>query len=159
MSVADIIIRPGGPDDALTIAELVTALTHEICERSGSPPFDLDVSATSETCRRLIEEGAYLTLMAFADRSPIAVATISEGNALYVGGALATVQEFYVVPEWRSRGVGASLIEHVRDLGRERKWKAIELCTPPLPAFDRTVTFYEECGFGVSGGRKMRLWL
>ena len=156
MTLAGITIRAGRPDDALTIARLVTALTEEICVRSGTPPFNLDVSETAENCRALIEQGRYLTLLAFAEKTPVGVATISEGCALYVGGALATVQEFYVTPEWRSRRIGAALIERIRELGCDRQWKAVELCTPPLLEFDKTVAFYRRCGFAVVGGRKMR---
>ena len=114
---------------------------------------------TASTCRDLIEQGRYLTLLSFAEDTPIGVATISEGCALYVSGLLATVQEFYVVPEWRSRQVGAPMMTRIQELGHRRQWKAIDLCTPPLPQFDRSVTFYEGCGFAVVGSRKMRVSL
>ena len=159
MPSTEITIRTGRPDDAPTIARMVAALAEEICERSGAPPLDINVAETTETCRELIANGHYLTLLAFAEATPIGLATISEGHALYVGGAMATVQEFYVAPAWRSRLVGEGLVNRIRELGRQRGWKAIELCTPPLPAFGRTVAFYEKCGFAVSGGRKMRTWL
>jgi len=155
----EVTIRDGVPDDAPVIAQLVVALTAEICERSGSPPLNVDLRETTDTCRRLVSEGRYLTLLVFAANQPIGVATLCEGFALYAGGAIATVEEFYVEPGWRSRRVGKGLMERIRPLGRERGWRAIELCTPPLPAFDRTVDFYERCDFAISGGRKMRTWL
>lgn len=45
--------------------------------------------------------------------------------------------------------------EHAQSLG----WKRLELCTPPLPEFARTVNFYAENGFEATGGRKMKLVL
>jgi len=42
--------------------------------------------------------------------------------------------------------------EHAQALG----WKLLDLCTPPLPEFARTVKFYAENGFELTGGRKMK---
>jgi hypothetical protein len=32
----------------------------------------------------------------------------------------------------------------------------MEMCTPPLPEFDRTLEYYRRSGFEVTGGRKMK---
>jgi len=87
---------------------------------------------------------------------PVAVATITETYALYAGGKIGVIQEFYVIPEFRSYGVGAMLIEQVKLYGQERQWSCIELCTPPLPEFERTLSFYLHNGLVPVGGRKMR---
>lgn len=47
------------------------------------------------------------------------------------------------------------LLDAVRDYGRGRGWTRLELCTPPLPQFERALAFYERNGFEVTGGRKM----
>ena len=66
------------------------------------------------------------------------------------------IQEFYVDPAWRSRGVGGAMLERARAYAKGRGWRRLELCTPPLPAFDRTLAFYGRHGFEVTGGRKMK---
>ena len=75
---------------------------------------------------------------------------------MYVGGKIGLIQEFYVIPKFRASGVGSMLIEQVQVIGKERNWSCIELCTPPLPAFERTLSFYQKCGLIPVGGRKMR---
>ena len=85
-----------------------------------------------------------------------AVATISETYALYAGGKIGIIQEFYVIPEFRSSGVGSKLLDAIRIHGVNRNWSCIELCTPPLPEFERTVAFYQTNGLLPVGGRKMR---
>ena len=56
----------------------------------------------------------------------------------------------------RSQQVGAKLLKRAAALARDSGWKRVELCTPPLPAFERTVAFYEQNGFEITGGRKMK---
>jgi len=69
---------------------------------------------------------------------------------------MGVIQEFYVIPEYRSAGIGAQLIEEVRNYGLAQHWACIELCTPPLPAFDKALSFYQKNGLAPVGGRKMR---
>ena len=38
----------------------------------------------------------------------------------------------------------------------EKGWSRIEVTTPPLPEFGRTLRFYEANGFSVTGGRKLK---
>ena len=153
----EISIRSGSPEDAGTISGFVTALTEEICAAMNSRYFNLDLEETTALCRTLMEQNRYVALLAFVQNEPVGVATLSEGCALYVGGALATVQEVYVVPEKRSQRIGAALMASIHEMGVTRQWKAIELCTPPLPEFERSIKFYEGQGFRVVGGRKMRM--
>lgn len=145
-----------GPADAPVVAALVMALTDEICARSGAEPFPVDTVATTSLCQQLIEKGHYTVLLGRYGRMPVAVATIAETHALYAGGVIGVVQEFFVRPEVRSTGVGAAMIEAVGRLGTERGWACIELCTPPLPVFEGALRFYERNGFKAVGGRKMR---
>ncbi len=153
----EISIRSAHPKDAETISGFVTALTQEICAAMNSRYFNLDLEETTALCRTLMEQNRYVALLAFVQNEPVGVATLTEGCALYVGGALATVQEVYVLPQRRSHGVGAALMASIHEMGITRQWKAIDLTTPPLPEFERSVKFYEGQGFRVVGGRKMRI--
>lgn len=63
------------------------------------------------------------------------VSIFTESCALYAGGKIGIILEFYVVPEFRSTGIGARLISEVQNYGRENGWSCIELGTPPLPEF------------------------
>lgn len=148
--------RQANVNDATTIATLVVELTKEICERAHAPLLTINLNETMERCEHLINEGHYTAIIGEYDNQAIAVATITETYALYAGGTIGLIQEFYVSPEFRSSGVGSMLIEQVQQYGDVRKWACIELCTPPLPEFERTLQFYQNNGLTPVGGRKMR---
>ena len=144
------------PDKAKIIGSLVVQLTQEICERTNAQHFDIDLESTVQRCEELLSAGHYAAIIGWADKIPVAVSTIAETYALYAGGKIGVIQEFYVIPEFRSSGVGAMLIEQVRNYGQKRGWSCIELCTPPLPEFERALSFYQNNGLVPVGGRKMR---
>ena len=52
---------------------------------------------------------------------------------------------------------GMALVAEAKKLSTSRGWTRLEVTTPPLPQFDRTLAFYERQGFSISGGRKMKL--
>jgi hypothetical protein len=51
------------------------------------------------------------------------------------------------------------LVASAREFGVERGWTRLEVTTPPLPQFDRTLTFYQRDGFAITGGRKLKVEL
>lgn len=142
--------------DSDVIGSLVVKLTSEISELTKAQHFDIDLNGTIQRCRELINDGHYSALIGFDKNTPVAVATMTETYALYAGGKIGVVQEFYVSPEYRAAGVGSMLIEQVQYYGRQQNWSCIELCTPPLPEFERTLNFYQKNGLIPVGGRKMR---
>ena len=146
-------------EDSEIIGSLVTKLTDEICARTNSNPFDIDINGTIARCAGLMRQGHYGAVIGFSEGTPIAVSTFTESYALYAGGKVGIIPEFYVDPSYRSVGVGAQLISEVKRYGKSRGWSCIELCTPPLPEFDRTLAFYKENGLEPVGGRKMREYL
>lgn len=155
-AATDIRIGAATPDDAPAVAALAVALTEEISAVVGNRQFDLDIEATAALCRALLDEGRYTVLLARAGDACVGFAGLSEGRALYAGGAVGTIEELYVVPGWRSRGAGTALLDAVARHGRAHGWRRTEVCTPPLPAFDRSLAFYERHGFAVTGGRKLK---
>jgi len=142
--------------DSEVIGSLVVELTTEICELTSAQHFDIDLKSTIERCHELIRDGHYLAIIGVCENTPIAVVTMTETYALYAGGKIGVIQEFYVSPEFRASGVGSMLIEQVQAYGKQQDWSCIELCTPPLPEFERTLNFYQKNGLIPVGGRKMR---
>ncbi len=147
------------PGDADTIGTLVVELTREICLLTKAKHFDLDLTGTISRCRSLLSQGHYQAIIAFAEQKPIAVATMAETYALYAGGKMGIVPEFYVEPNYRSSGCGSQLLAQVKEYGGAQAWSCLELCTPPLPEFERTMMFYQSNGLTPVGGRKMRIML
>jgi len=151
-----ITFRQAIAEDAKTIATMVVDLTKEICLLTNMQHFDIDLHSTESRCRELISEGHYAGVIAESEGKAIGIVTITETYALYAGGKIGAIQEFYIEPQFRASGVGSLLIEQVQQYGKLQAWSCIELCTPPLPAFERTLNFYQKNGLIPVGGRKMR---
>ena len=143
-------------EDSEAIGSLVVELTNEICELTKAQHFNINLNSTIERCRELIRDGHYAAIIGEYENMPVAVVTFTETYALYAGGKIGVIQEFYISPEHRGSGVGSSLIEQVKKYGKQQGWSCIELCTPPLPEFERTLNFYQKNGLTPVGGRKMR---
>nr|WP_281423915.1 GNAT family N-acetyltransferase [Oceanobacter mangrovi] len=107
-------------------------------------------------CENYLDSGAYQVMAALDGDRVAGFAAITESCSLYAEGRFGIVQELYVLPEYRSQAVGKSLLEAVVALGRQQGWRRLELCTPPVPEFERTVSFYQANGFEITGGYKMK---
>lgn len=145
------------PEDAQVIGTMVFQLIQEICERKNNEPCTLDLQKTINRRKDFLKKGDYSAIIGSYKNNPVAVVTLVEKPALYAGGKMGTIQEFYVTPKHRSRGVGSKLINKVYQYGIKRNWKRIEVCTPSLPEFKKSLLFYEKNDFEPAGGRKMKL--
>lgn len=138
------------------IAKLAVCLTNEIIERTGIKHFDVDLPLAKDLCRKFIEEGRYSVLAAFDNDRVVGFGSLCESHSLYAEGSFGIIQEFYVLPEYRSRSIGRELLAKIVENAQSRGWVRLELCTPPVPEFDRTVAFYKDNGFEITGGYKMK---
>ncbi|MFP5464084.1 MAG: N-acetyltransferase family protein [Gammaproteobacteria bacterium] len=159
MNATNIRIHVAEVAQAGLIAAMAVALTDEIMQRTGFKHFLVGLQDTTQLCAGLIASGAYTAFVAREGSELIGFAGLCESNALYAGGTFGIIQEFYVAPHARSSGVGAALLDAAFAHGRAKAWKRVELCTPPLPEFDRSLAFYERNGFEITGGRKMKCLL
>ena len=148
-------------DDAPAIAVMVGELLNEIMHAIGTPAFHFSLDETTARLKTFLEQGKYHVLVARAeaDGGEVGFLTICESFALYAEGAFGTIAELYVRPQLRSQHVGQQLIHAAKAFGSARGWKRLEVTTPPLPQFDRTLAFYEREGFSVAGGRKLKVAL
>ena len=147
------------PNDAPIIAQMVGELLHEIMASIGTKAFTVDREETQARARSWIENGTYIVLLARdgAQAEPLGFLALYECYALYAEGSFGTIPELFVRPAYRSSGVGATLISEAQGVGQARGWSRIEVTTPPLPQFDRTLAFYQQQGFSISGGRKLKI--
>lgn len=152
-------ITQAQPSDAPLVAELIGELLQEIMTAIGATVFGFSHVETEARARRWLTDGTYTVLVAYHDEAAAGFLALSESHALYAAGAFGTIPELYVRPAFRSRKVGGTLVAEAKHLAGERGWSRLEVTTPPLPQFDRTMAFYERQGFSISGGRKMKLSL
>ncbi|MBL1319698.1 MAG: GNAT family N-acetyltransferase [Methylophaga sp.] len=138
------------------IAKLAVCLTNEIIERTGIKHFDVDVPLALSLCQTYVSNGLYNVIAAFDENKIIGFGALCESHSLYAEGSFGIIQEFYVMPNYRSQDIGRELINEIVNFAKNKQWKRLELCTPPLPEFDRTVKFYQANGFEITGGYKMK---
>lgn len=152
-------IAQAQPGDAAAVATLVGELLHDIMATVKDKAFNFQQADTEARAAAWLRDGHYSVLVARDERKPIGFLGLYQSYALYTEGVYGTIPEFYVRPAHRSKGVGAALLEQARRLGQSRGWRRLEVTTPPLPEFDRTLAFYRREGFSISGGRKLKLEL
>lgn len=153
-------IQRATPNDTPIIAEMVGELLAEIMVAIGIQAFNFDLADTMERLTDFINREKYFVFIAYgANDMPAGFIALYESYALYAEGAFGTIPELYVRPEYRSQELGQHLISQARAFGESRGWSRLEVTTPPLPQFDRTLAFYEREGFSITGGRKMKVTL
>lgn len=156
----NITIEPATPDDCHTVAVMVGELLGEIMNTIGVQTFNFDLAETTDRLRDFLAREKYFVFVARAeDANAVGFLALYESHALYAEGAFGTIPELYVRPGYRSHNVGLSLVSRAKTFARSRGWKRLEVTTPPLPQFDRTLAFYEREGFTITGGRKLKVAL
>ncbi|MEF3074775.1 GNAT family N-acetyltransferase [Methylobacter sp. Wu1] len=154
-----IAIKPAAPEQSPEIAEMVGQLLAEIMSRIDVKAFNFDRNQTAERLRRFLADQKYLVFVAEDAGKPVGFIALYESYALYAEGAFGTIAELYVRPQYRSQGVGKKLIDRARELAAVKEWTRLEVTTPPLPQFERTLEFYGKEGFTITGGRKLKAGL
>lgn len=145
--------------DADTVATMVGELLQDIMAAVDDKVFGFDHADTVRRARAWMKEGLYTVLLAKLDSKPVGFLSLYESYALYTEGKYGMIPEFYVRAPHRSQGIGSALLAEAKQLGQARGWKRLEVTTPSLPQFDRTLSFYQRNGFSISGGRKLKLTL
>jgi len=156
----DFIIETAKVEDAPELAIMVGALLHEIMNAIGVQAFNFDLGETTAQLQDFLRQEKYFVFVARnTNQAAIGFIALYESYALYAGGTFGTIPEFYVHPEYRSKNVGFRLMDQAKKFGLSRRWLRLEVTTPPLPEFDKTLAFYQREGFAITGGRKLKVVL
>ena len=147
-------------EDADVVTALIAELLAEVEATMDQRLFNVEPRAMAARLGEALRDGRYLCLLA---RDPanaaVGVLTLTECFSLYAGGSFGIIPELYVQPPFRGRGLGRALMARAGRIAVERGWSQLEVTTPPLPGFDRTLAFYRREGFTMRGGRKLGLRL
>jgi GNAT superfamily N-acetyltransferase len=147
-------------DEVQATAVLVGELLHEIMRAIDQPAFRFDQDETEARLRAFLDQESYFVFLVKQEQGEaIGFVSMYEGHALYAEGAFGVIAELFVRPAFRSQRIGTGLIEQAREFGRSRGWTRLEVTTPPLPQFERTLAFYQQAGFAITGGRKLKVSL
>lgn len=129
---------------------IVSELLGELFEEVGHSP---TASEIADIFLQIDSDNFHSTLLALdEDQDVVGVLTIVETLALYAGGRIGVVNELYVVPAYRSEGVGKMLLDEAKSLAEERGWVRLEVTTPGED-YPKTLRFYEREGFMAIGPR------
>lgn len=146
--------------DAQEIAVMVGELLAEIMSTIDVQAFNFDLAETKARLQDFINREKYFVFVArSASGTAAGFIALYESYALYAEGAFGTIPELYVRAEHRANKLGLCLVSQAKSFGASRGWTRLEVTTPPLPQFDRTLAFYEREGFSISGGRKLKALL
>jgi len=147
---AEIIVREAGPGEFERVGRLIYGLLAELYPELG---YECDDCVDSAGTLLASGEGVWSFLATTDDDRDVGVVMLNECAAIYAGGRFGEISELYVVPDSRSKNVGALLTEAAVAFGRKRKWPFIEVGAPSVPAWQRTVDFYLKRGFEEVGPR------
>jgi len=146
-------VRTAAETDASEVVRLVTKLLSEL----RGEPWAGDEQSLIEKTRTFIKNGDCAAFLIETDGKNIGVLTISVTVAVRTEGEYGIIQELYVEPKYRSGGYGKQLLDRAIDWAQEKGWPRLEVGAPPLPRWERTLTFYEKNGF-VQIGHRLK-WL
>jgi len=157
---AKITIEKVTADDSHEIAVMVGELLSEIINATGVKTFNFNLEETTNRLKDFINRDKYFVFVARENGgNPVGFVALYESYALYAEGYFGTMPELYVRPAFRSNHVGLNLVSKAKSFGISRGWKRLEVTTPPIPQFDKTLAFYEREGFAITGGRKLKVTL
>lgn len=146
--------------DAQEVAVMVGELLAEIMNAIGVRAFNFDLDETISRLTDFLKHEKYFVFVARASSgTPVGFIALYESYALYAEGAFGTIPELYVRPDYRANELGFRLLLQAKSFGALRSWSRLEVTTPPLPQFERTLAFYEREGFSISGGCKLKVSL
>ena len=147
-------VREAGAGDVEGVATAVESLLGEL---GGRMPSREEMEAEVQALLDDPQGGS--VLIAEADGEIVGVLTASWQRAIHVPGVYATVQDLWVDEDWRSRGVGAELVEAIASQARTRGVSRLEVGLPreTFAAIASTESFYRRNGFEHLGPRMRRL--
>jgi ribosomal protein S18 acetylase RimI-like enzyme len=115
------IISPATPDQFSAMAALFEAQLREHAINNS-------VDAILATLRLVDQHPEYgCVITATVNGMVVGVAYASTILSLEHGGWSGWLEELYVLPEWRSQGIGARLLDAVVTIAHNRGWAALDL--------------------------------
>ena len=143
MAKAEIQVREAGAGDAAAIAQLLFDFNNEY-EMETPPVAELTRHAT-----RMLRAGEMTVLL--AGEGPDGLALLRFRPSVWTERQETYLQELYVVPRLRGRGIGLALMEAVLRTCRERDAAWVELNTGETDVAARAL--YESLGFSNREGK------
>ncbi len=122
MSPSNIVLRSAGRDDTDIVVRLVAAY-HEF---EGAPPFEhAEIERAVAPLLRSERFGRIWLIV--LDGAPIGYIAVCFGYSIEFSGRDAFVDEFFIVPSHRGRGIGRSVLSRIRATAADEGVRALHL--------------------------------
>jgi ribosomal protein S18 acetylase RimI-like enzyme len=138
----EIVVRMATPGDAAAIGRLLDDFNREFDDATPG------AAALGERVAQLLADGELVVLL--AEPGPAGVAVLRFRPALWTQALECYLEELYVVPDRRGRGIGRALMEEVLELAARRGADRIDLGTSEDDVAARSL--YESLGFSNRDG-------
>ncbi len=139
-------MRPVAPSEASELLALMSAMQ---MDDGWQVPFDRD--AAHEAVEGLLQNPTYgLAWFIEVDAHPVGYIVMSFDYSLEFGGRNAWIDEFFIQPDARGRGLGAKVLEFFDHAAREAGARAVHLGVSPG---NRAINLYRRHGFRDNHGR------
>jgi GNAT superfamily N-acetyltransferase len=138
----DVRIVPARADDVPVILRMIKGLAEY-------EQLSHEVVATEESLRASLfgANPAAEVVIAYAGHEPIGFALFFHNYSTFLGRAGLYLEDLFVVPSWRGRGVGRKLLGHVASVAVERACGRMEWCV--LDWNESAIAFYQKLGAHV----------
>lgn len=143
-----ITIKKVQPKDFKKLVELIKKLLVELGDEASEIEKIDNKRVTAEMKENSSRHFAYF---AFDENEVVGMITIAVIYAVYAGGDIGVINEMYVEPVYRSKGIGKMLVDKAKEIAKQKDWKRIDVTAPTEHKWVRTVKFYEKQGFKFTG--------
>jgi GNAT superfamily N-acetyltransferase len=135
-------IAPAQPDDVPIILEMIKGLAEY-------EQLSHEVTATEDDVRQSLfgPRPAGEVVLAFADDAPVGFALYFHNFSTFLGRHGLYLEDLFVVPSWRGRGVGKRLLSHVASIAVSRRCGRMEWAV--LDWNESAIAFYQHLGAQV----------
>lgn len=139
-------LRPVKPSDLAVLMKMAVAFNAE----DGHPLSRGGRAALKALCEGTPHGWAFMIEL---EAKTIGYIVVGLGFSVEFGGVDGFLDEFYVEPVYRGRGIGTAAMTELGKLARKWKVKALHLET--MPTNDRAARLYARLGYKVSERRLM----
>lgn len=138
------IIRKAGPDDLEAVYQMICALKDELLDRETFSRVYLN---------NIYHQDCYYIIATIEDK-PVGFISLHIQQLLHHNGAVGEVQELYIKPEHRAKGIGKLLMNAAIAHAKTKQVKSLEVASNKKRT--ENVAVYEKLGFTLSHNKFTR---
>lgn len=136
-------------EHAPQIIELLYCLYRELDEGNAKQATSF---LNEDFLRNILNAGKTTIIGVFDKDEMVGLITLTESSAVYAGGIYGSIDELYIRPTYRCRGIGKILIDEAKKIAVQRQWQRVAVNTPKNDIkWEATIRFYNSNGFETTG--------